>query len=273
MNMRTIKILIISLLFICIAVFSTQSFLVSAIDNSTTKMESNEYLSSSNLVAHACGEYNGKIYTNSLNSLESNYKKGFRFFEVDFNLSSDNKIVMIHDWGFTAKKIFGKSGKYTHKKFIGTKLKNNMTLLDIDLLIKWLKSHKDANIVTDCKNNSEYILKSISTKYPDMVQRFYIQMGHFNEYETLQKLGYKNIILALYKTNYSDADILNFLSKHKVYAVSMGIKRAETNLPNKLKKINIKVFAHSVNSIVKYRQLLGNGVYGIYTDSISPKKK
>lgn len=261
----------ISLLFASITVLFTHSDLLSAITDIKSEKELLQSLTSKNLVAHACGEYYGITFTNSLNSLNANYKKGYRFFEVDFRLSSDSQIIMIHDWDITAKRLFGTSGiVYSYKKFKESKTKNNLVLMDIDSLISWLKIQTDAFIITDCKEDSLGILKNISIKYANMMQRFYIQMYLFSEYPKLEEMGYKNIILALYRTKYNDNDIINFVSNHNIYAVSMEKKRAETDLSTKLKKLDLKVYAHCVNSLTTYKRLLNNGIYGIYTDSITP---
>jgi Glycerophosphoryl diester phosphodiesterase len=272
--MRLSKSLAISLSFIYLILINTQSNDVSAIVNGDLRKELRTDLISKKLVAHACGGYKGLSYTNSLNAIDSNYDKGFRFFEVDFHLTKDNKIVLIHDWVTMPKRLFGdNSSEFTEKKFRESKTSNDLVLMDINLLILWLKAHKDAFIVTDCKVDSYYILKKISNSYKNMLKRFYVQMGYFDEYTRLMEMGYTNIILALYYTKYSDVDVLKFADGHRLYAVSMDVRRAETNLPLKLKNRNVKVYAHSVNSLIKYKQLLNNGVYGIYTDTIPPSAK
>ncbi len=49
-------------------------------------------------IAHAGGEIDGHTYTNSLEALNLNYKKGFRLFELDIHETSDHKYVAVHDW-------------------------------------------------------------------------------------------------------------------------------------------------------------------------------
>ncbi|MDP4094289.1 MAG: amidohydrolase [Bacillota bacterium] len=230
-----------------------------------------EHLFSTNLIAHACGEYHRIIYSNSLNALESNYKKGFRFFEIDFSLSSDKEIIMIHDWEKTAEMLLGTTGiEYTHKAFIESKTKDNLTLMDMDMLIKWLETHSDAYVVTDSKKDGLSIWEALSKKYDNIIQRFYIQACTFEEYYSIKKMGFKNIILTLYKTDYSDRDVLKFAGSNDLYAITMPAERAVGSLPAELKKLNVKVYAHTVNSINEYKKLLKNGVYGVYTDSIPP---
>lgn len=46
--------------------------------------------------AHAMGLINGVSYTNSLEAFVDNYKKGFRFFEVDVNYSEAGELLLCH---------------------------------------------------------------------------------------------------------------------------------------------------------------------------------
>ncbi len=264
---------LIILLILSIAVSFTLFFRHSgyATDNPAAKEKTSGNLTAERLVAHACGEYKGITYTNSLNALNSNYKKGFRLFETDFRYTSDGHIVLIHDWFGTGKKLLGTGGKvYSYGNFKKRRAVKGIKLIDLDTLISWLKAHNDAFIITDCKDGNLTMLKDISAKYPDMTKRFLVQMGPFEEYDSLIQMGYTNIILALYKTNYADNDIIKFAESHSLFAVSMQQSRAETALPMRLKKLNIKVYAHTINSLIQYEHLLNNGIYGIYTDHIPP---
>jgi Glycerophosphoryl diester phosphodiesterase len=268
--MEKLKVIIIFLL-CSLSAIAIYVFKGSAYDSITSKEISDKHFSYTNLIAHACGAYNGIAYTNSLNALESNYEKGFRVFEVDFSLTSDKEVVLFHDGEMTVKDLFGSDEmKYTREKFIKAKTKYNLDLMDMDILSNWLEEHKDAYVIIDYKNDGTQILKSICEKYGEMLQRFYVQIYAFEEYSNIKRMGFEKIILTLYKASYSDEDIMKFVGDNDVYAVTMPVYRAESGLPMKLKKINVKVFAHTVNSKEKYRKLLANGVYGIYTDYIPP---
>ena len=47
-------------------------------------------------IAHAGGQYQGQIYTNSINVLNENKDK-FQLFEIDFHFTFDKKLVCIHN--------------------------------------------------------------------------------------------------------------------------------------------------------------------------------
>ena len=63
------------------------------------------------MIAHAGGGINGINYSNSIEALNHNYAKGFRYFEMDFSWTSDNKLVCLHDWKKRFKLVFKQKTK------------------------------------------------------------------------------------------------------------------------------------------------------------------
>ncbi len=59
-------------------------------------------------IAHAGGGINGITYTNSYEALDLNYGLGFRYFEIDFTYTTDQKLICLHDWKKAFKTVFGK---------------------------------------------------------------------------------------------------------------------------------------------------------------------
>ena len=45
------------------------------------------------VIGHSFGEIEGHIYTGTLEAFQNNYQKGLRVFEVDFDITSDDKVV------------------------------------------------------------------------------------------------------------------------------------------------------------------------------------
>src|SRR5690606_35334239 len=56
-------------------------------------------------IAHAGGSVDGKVLLNSRAALEENYKRGARFFELDFSWTADKRLVFLHDWNTRAERI------------------------------------------------------------------------------------------------------------------------------------------------------------------------
>ena len=65
------------------------------------------------MIAHAGGGIKGQNYSNSIEALDLNYAKGFRYFEIDFSWSSDRQLVCLHDWHKRFTKVFGHKTKKT----------------------------------------------------------------------------------------------------------------------------------------------------------------
>ncbi len=219
------------------------------------------------MVAHAGGAIHGFKYTNSLQALENSYAKGFRYIEMDFNLTSDGVPVAIHDWTSMVTRMFGMEPKVlSHEEFKTSKTFQNLTVLDLADVANWLTHKPDPFIITDVKDNNYEILKYISENHYAVQQRFIPQIYSIEEYEAVKALGYDKIILTLYKSTNTEEEILDFVSKNKIFGVTMHYNNAYGDFPAKLKALGTKVYIHTVNELNIFEELHPNGVSGIYTD-------
>lgn len=220
-------------------------------------------------IAHAGGQINGIFYSNSLNALESNYQKGYRFFELDFNWTKDNKLVLIHDWDETFNELFEvKPIKVTYVEFMNLTMVNSLIQLDVNSLIDWLSEHNDVMIITDVKENNIEALRILKSKITSEKNFFIPQVYSFSEYEKAKSMGYENIIITLYRSVYTDDEIISFVNRNKVWAITIPMMKAFTFLPRNLSKNGIPVYAHTINNPLLYKILQYNCVLGIYTDTL-----
>ncbi len=89
------KILLATILLIILVGCDDQSEIKGSLNNT----EANLYRVDTNrFIAHAGGEIDGYKYTNTLEAVNTNYKKGFRLFELDIIKTADNIYVAAHDW-------------------------------------------------------------------------------------------------------------------------------------------------------------------------------
>lgn len=220
-------------------------------------------------IAHAGGGINGHQYTNAKEALDSGVQKGFQFFELDFHWTSDQELVLIHDWEDTFDRYFTGQAVPALEKFKKLEMKHGYHQLWLDSLIQWMEENRNTYIVTDVKENNLLGLQVIRSRYPDMLHRFYPQIYSYEEYGIVKKMGYENVILTLYKMNPSMEELLEFARDKKPYAVTMWADIAlKTELPQKLRKLQIPVFAHTVNDKKRWEALRDKGVQGIYTDDL-----
>ena len=117
------------------------------------------------IIAHAGGSIEGFIYTNSLEALNSNYKKGIRYFELDINKTRDKEFVAVHDWQ-EWKKMTGYDGEIppTLKDFKSHKIYKKYTPLTLKNIDKWFSAHPDAIFVTDKIKNVDSLLLDFKNK-------------------------------------------------------------------------------------------------------------
>jgi len=112
-------------------------------------------------IAHAGGAIDGYTYTNCLEALNLSYSKGCRLFELDLTLTTDGKIVAVHDW-INFKKITNYSGTIddtplTEKEFLSLKIYDKYTPLNMKAINLWFRNHPDAILVTDKINDPKRI--------------------------------------------------------------------------------------------------------------------
>ncbi len=212
-----------------------------------------------NLIAHAGGGINGLTYTNSLEALEENYKKGFRFFEIDLDISSDDVIILYH-----CSECYKKPSLKEFKLLLSKQNLTGMTLNDLRI---WMFNKKDAYIIINVKtpNKNIEILSLIKNSFVD-INRLIPQVYDFREYFHVRKLGFNKIIITLYLKNYSDKTILRFITNNRVSALTMPISRFKKDFIKKINDLNVPVFLHTINDLDVANDLSLMGVYGFYTD-------
>ncbi len=226
-------------------------------------------------IAHAGGGIDGKIYTNSKEALDLNYRKGFRLFELDIIKTKEGKFVAAHDW-----KNWSKITKFKgelpalYDEFISCEIYEKYTPLDMPRINEWFSLHKDAILVTDKINEPVEFASQFKFK-----NRLIMELFDMNAV----KLGLKAEILSVMPSE----SVINGIDKEDVEDFAkMGIKNIaisrrfidQSNRNKKLllefKKHNIKPYAYEINSdtgvndeyVLKYQM---DYFYGMYIDSWS----
>jgi len=227
------------------------------------------------LIAHAGGAVNQQTYTNSLEALDANYAKGFRFFEIDFSWTSDGEMVAIHDWEAAFRKKFIVPEEIrvpTEAQFIALKTHSGLTQLSLEGVLTWAKCKGDAFIITDVKDENLKALRKISRDFEGVEKIIIPQVYSYGEYDEVKRLGYPDIILTLYRMKINFNDVIEFSRQKSPFAVTMPWQVAQAGLSYYLDQNNTIVYAHTVNEMKLYDSLRKIGVYGVYTDSMVPSK-
>jgi len=225
------------------------------------------------IIAHAGGGIDDRVGQNSLEALDSNYAKGHRYFEIDFCWTSDDRLVLIHDWKRTFRGLFDDAKKQPSlEQFESMKMKHGMTPMSLASLFLWLSKHNDAYIITDVKERNLPALKIIARNSRKFQKYFIPQIYDPSEFKPAKLLGFEKVIFTLYRSSLSDAEVIRFATHNNPFAITMPVRRAFSfSLLNELNQKGVIVYAHTINKIEILNYLRGKGLHGIYTDKILPE--
>lgn len=223
------------------------------------------------LIAHAGGEIYGYRLTNSLEAIDNAYTSGFRYMELDFDLTSDGYVVLIHGWEGMCNRLTGAPGQRTLEEFQNTDTFMDLTLLTLEELVSWLKTHPDVSVITDVKNEDNIeVLTKIQEQCGVFASCFIPQIYEYGQYETVRSLGYERIILTLYRMNADYNELHNFINTHDLWGITMSESIVSEELLEAVNAGETAVYCHSVNDLSFFELWHEKGVTGIYTDYFTP---
>lgn len=224
------------------------------------------------LIAHSGGIGNHRTYTNSLEALNNSVARGHTAIEVDLSWTLDQHLVLLHDWGHEFEKLFDRSpGRSTLAGFLSLPSPCGLTHLSLEDLADWLPDNPGVLVITDIKERNIDGLRLIAEAYPEHRRAIVPQIYHPESYLEVREMGYVHVIFSLYRTNLTDQEVIDFATKNSLFGVTMPARRAmEGALPAELAAGGVRVFAHTVNDHLTVNALQSKGVYGVYTDWLSP---
>jgi len=224
-------------------------------------------------VAHAGGGYLSWQYTNSHEALEFN-REHFSLFEIDLMWTSDDEFVCMHDWEFTAQKIFGKQFEVppTLAEFSALVEGNSyLKSCTMETLAQWLERNPDKRLVTDFKEDNLRGLERLAQRLDRVGDHVIPQIYYADEYARVRELGYRDIIWTLYRHPVSPEQVVVMAEQMDLYAVTMPRSMAEQGLAHQLAERGVPTYVHTINTqreLAYYRSL---GVTEIYTDWVAPE--
>jgi len=240
------------------------------------------------LIAHAGGGLPQGIYSNAREAFDLSVQNGFTLIEVDFSLTKNGEIVLIHDWRERYYQYFSRltfippilASRWPRQsesavKFSSLKMNHDLTQMTLDDLIIWLENNPNVKIVTDVKGDNVKAMTQISakvkTKAEQYQNRFIAQIYAPDEYTQIIDLGYTDIIFTAYRSPLNDEQLTEFARTHHLFALTVPAARASKSLTSALAKIGTPVYAHTLNTNAQAEALKNMGVTGLYTDYLFPE--
>lgn len=238
-------------------------------------------------IGHSFGAVNEVTYTNSWEAFEENYAQGRRVVEADMLLTSDNRLVLKHDWDTPVQEGISEEHIPDEEAFLNAKLDGKYTPMSFEQLCGIMIEYPDLWVVTDTKYTQEdMIIRQFdvmvdtikNTGNTGILDRLIIQVYNEQMYELLnERYDFKTYLFTMYKRFYTDDTVEIFRDVCR-YCVSNGINlvgvkyRRYDNYGNELQKIadtyDIKLYVYTVNDPDAAEEIMDAGVAGIYTDSL-----
>lgn len=249
--------------------------------SNTNKSPAQSVLHDLPVVVHGLGFIEGHYVTNSLDALLVNYKRGFRVFEIDLNMTSDGYLVARHDWTPGHYRYLGQAyppvaGPIPFKTFRSLKIHGKYKPASWEDILKVMKKHPDLYVITDTKEREKnqvhrtfsYLVKAAKKEDPKILDRIIPQiydpamLSYIRSYH-----DFKHIIYTLYHHIHiqSPEQLADWSARNHITAIAAFPFRLKEDMRAALQKKGILIYAHTINDPAEATAYRAQGI-GIYTD-------
>lgn len=227
-------------------------------------------------IMHAGGAMNdGRTETNSIEALSASYENGYYWLELDFNQTSDGKWVCLHDWGaFYSVGVTGMKFPDSQTFEEHRKSAYGYESPTLEVLVQWMKKHPKAVIVTDVKENNSDFARYVSDNYPQMKNRFVIQIYNRDEYQVMAESGFERIIYTLYREHPEkryDTELLESFvgDSEKLIALTYAGYQENAEDISAVCNLDVPVYIHTINDPEDQSYWRELGAFGFYSDFVA----
>lgn len=238
------------------------------------------------MISHAMGGVGGYNYTNSLEGFKENYAEGHRVFEVDIELTSDNRMVLCHGWNKQLCSKHKAGYQPTYKQFMGYKLKDKYTPLSLEDLLRLMDKYPDIRVITDTRYKKISIVKSqfktiVNTArnlgLEHVLDRLTVEVYTEDMYKAVKGIyPFKSYVFTLYQL-FSKAPSTSqlksvgaFCKKNHIGTVAMYAKWWKWKYADVLDPYGVEIALYTTNDPDDALRYLNDGVTALFTDFLAP---
>ena len=238
------------------------------------------------MIAHAMGGIDGDTYTNSLEAFQANYALGHRIFEVDMHFTSDGKLVLWHGWDYKFCSRHTPGYKPSYKEFMGSRIHDKYTPMDLKKLLKLMNKYPDVRIVLDGKYGKIETVKRqfkriLSTakdlRLTKVLDRMIVEIYNEEMYRTVKKIyPFQEYMMVLYKvflqapTEEEFEQVAQFCERNNIRTIVMDILWEDPKYIALAAPHGVKLSYYTVNDAEQAQSLFDEGVIALFTDFLPP---
>lgn len=238
--------------------------------------------------ADALTDANGRELVTVLNCLEgfqAQYAAGVRVFEADLRLTSDMEVVLRHDWRAGWQEGVSETSIPTLEEFLETPVLGEYTPLSFQDLLLLMEEYPDVCIITDTKfTEAEVVTAQFTAMLSDakelgltyLFDRFVIQVYDELMFKVVDGLHhFPHYIYTLYATGFAGTEgafreAASFCADNGFLGLTLWDYWWREAYAPIARELGVAVYVHTVNDAQEARELLDQGVSGIYTDTLTP---
>lgn len=238
--------------------------------------------------ADALTDANGRELVTVLNCLEgfqAQYAAGVRVFEADLRLTSDMEVVLRHDWRAGWQEGVSETSIPTLEEFLETPVLGEYTPLSFQDLLRLMEEYPDVCIITDTKfTEAEVVTAQFTAMLSDakelgltyLFDRFVIQVYDELMFKVVDGLHhFPHYIYTLYATGFAGTEgafreAASFCADNGFLGLTLWDYWWREAYAPIARELGVSVYVHTVNDAQEARELLDQGVSGIYTDTLTP---
>ena len=238
--------------------------------------------------ADALTDANGRELVTVLNCLEgfqAQYAAGVRVFEADLRLTSDMEVVLRHDWRAGWQEGVSETSIPTLEEFLDTPVLGEYTPLSFQDLLRLMEEYPDICIITDTKfTEAEVVTAQFTAMLSDakelgltyLFDRFVIQVYDELMFKVVDGLHhFPHYIYTLYATGFAGTEdafreAASFCADNGFLGLTLWDYWWREAYAPIARELGVSVYVHTVNDAQEARELLDQGVSGIYTDTLTP---
>lgn len=250
--------------------------------------EQGEWYEEYPVVCHALGKTEGGYtLTNSLEALEYNYNLGQRVFEADCAITSDQIVVLRHDWisDLGQAESFGWTDEETTaptaEEFLAAPIYGEytpMTLLD---LYQFMAEKTDIYVVLDPKYSPDVrgqfsliVNTALDNDLESVLDRLIVQLYYEDMYDEVESVySFHHYIYTLYYIGFPGGEeVGSFCEEKGIPVLVMPYTWLSEGIMQELEPYQLEIYVHTVNELQDAQDMAALNAQGIYSDQILPNQ-